>query len=527
MRRPGARILVASILCMMVPFTISVRRAASERADTIDALRQMLAADTFDAMDAAVWTDVREFYRLRNIAPAWSDDRRAAAALTVLRRADTHGLAADAYGESELARSPKTLDAATFDVRLTGALLRLGRDIAVGRARPELGARHWKSRRDTPNLAATLADAAAGDLNRWLDAIQPRHAEYAALQRALIGLRAQQQKGGWRRVDAHSLMPGRSHAAVIALRQRLAASGDLADAATQTPDDAARYDHAVQDAVRSFQFHHGLDETGIADAATVFAMNVPVEVRIRQVELNLERWRRMPDEFGSRHFFVNIPSYRLIARENGKPVLELKVVVGKPGTETPILSSAMTTVVFSPYWHIPESILTRETAPAIARDPAYLSKNSLEVVRVRKSGSEPVDPSTVDWGDPGQVRQLNVQQRPGPRNALGHVKFLMPNSYNIYLHDTPSTRLFSRGGRAFSHGCVRVDDPEKLAQYVLRDDGAWTASRIDQAMASGIEQHVKLHDAIPVHIVYFTAWVDERGGLHFGPDIYKYDAGRR
>jgi len=130
----------------------------------------------------------------------------------------------------------------------------------------------------------------------------------------------------------------------------------------------------------------------------------------------------------------------------------------------------------------------------------------------------------VDWGDPEQVRQLNVQQRPGPRNALGHVKFVLPNSYNIYLHDTPSARLFSRGGRAFSHGCVRVDDPEKLAQYVLRDDGAWTASRIDEAMASGVEQHVKLNDAIPVHIVYFTAWVDERGGLHFGPDIYKYDA---
>jgi murein L,D-transpeptidase YcbB/YkuD len=231
----------------------------------------------------------------------------------------------------------------------------------------------------------------------------------------------------------------------------------------------------------------------------------------------------MPDDLGARHFIVNIPHYHLVARENGKAVKDIRVVVGKPANKTPIFSGEMETVVFSPYWNIPDSIVEGETAAAMAKDPRYLARNNMEILRVGSGGTTVVNPADVNWDDPQELKQLAFRQRPGPNNALGHVKFLFPNEYNVYLHDTPADQLFARPGRAFSHGCVRVEEPEALAKYILRDDPTWTEPKILAAMHSGDEQHVKLKAAIPVHIVYFTAWVDDNGGLHFQPDIYGYD----
>jgi murein L,D-transpeptidase YcbB/YkuD len=227
----------------------------------------------------------------------------------------------------------------------------------------------------------------------------------------------------------------------------------------------------------------------------------------------------MPDDLGDRHLFVNIPYFHLIARENGKPVMDIRVVVGKPGNETPVFSDEMESVVFSPYWNIPDSIKQGETAPAVMRDPDYLERNNIEVLR----GSRRVDVSSIDWSDPAELRELAVRQRPGANNALGHVKFLFPNDFDVYLHDTPADSLFERRGRAFSHGCVRVEEPEVLAKYILRGYQEWDEPRIIEAMHAGNERHVKLTETIPVHLAYFTAWVDENGGLHFQPDVYGYD----
>ena len=218
---------------------------------------------------------------------------------------------------------------------------------------------------------------------------------------------------------------------------------------------------------------------------------------------------------------VNIPQFHLIAREHGAPVMDIRVVVGKPGNETPTFTDEMTQVVFSPYWNIPETIALEETAPAIARDPNYLARNNMEVV---SSSGRVVSASEIPWDDAEALRGLSFRQRPGANNALGFVKFLFPNQHNVYLHDTPADALFSRIGRAFSHGCVRVEEPEKLAQYVLRDRPEWTPEAILTAMRAGEEQHVKLNAPIPVHIVYFTAWVDASGGIHFQRDVYGYDA---
>jgi murein L,D-transpeptidase YcbB/YkuD len=232
----------------------------------------------------------------------------------------------------------------------------------------------------------------------------------------------------------------------------------------------------------------------------------------------------MPDDFGARHFIVNIPLYHVYAVENGKVVKDIRVVVGKPGHETPIFSDEMTTVVFSPYWNIPDSIAEGETAPAMARNPGYLASHHIEILRRGSSGESAVDPSTINWDDPSAVKDLAFRQKPGADNALGHVKFLFPNQYNVYLHDTPADELFARPGRAFSHGCVRVEEPETLAMYVLRDSPEWTKEKILEAMNAGVEKQVPLKEKIPVHIVYFTTWVDDQDGLHFQPDIYGYDA---
>jgi murein L,D-transpeptidase YcbB/YkuD len=287
------------------------------------------------------------------------------------------------------------------------------------------------------------------------------------------------------------------------------------------------YDDELAAGVRRFQDLHGLEATGLADEGTLSVMNVPLEERIRQVALNLERWRWLPDDLGDQHLLVNIPHYTLIARENGRDVMDIRVVVGSAGANaTPVFSSEMSTVVFSPYWNIPESIAEGETVPAAARDETYLARNDIEILRVSGNETERVSAADVNWNDQEEIQQLVFRQRPGANNALGHVKFLFPNPYSVYLHDTPADNLFGRRSRALSHGCVRVEEPETLAKYVLRGDPDWDEPRIFAAMHAGVEKHVKLRDTLPVHLVYFTAWADERG-LHFRPDVYGYDRKQR
>jgi murein L,D-transpeptidase YcbB/YkuD len=479
------------------------RRVVPEASAEVAAVLNGASLASSSPHSAKVWEDVKAFYAKRQGDPAWINklkmSKAAVSALEVIRTAPDHGLVAADYDEPKLTQLFATLEEgkekspdrlqqlADADVRLTTALLSLGRDVAIGRTTPAPLSATWKARRKAPAFVDTLVSAVDGDIKGWLASVAPQHPEYPALQKALIDLRA------------------------------------TAVAKPGTPL-TTFYDTTKPDGIKAFQEHHGLKVTGTLDPATKAAIAVPIEERIRQVEVNLERWRWMPDDFGQRHFMVNIPLYHVYAREDGKVVRDIRVVVGKPGNNTPIFSELMTTVVFSPYWNIPDSIVEGETAPAMARNPAYLAKNRIEILRVGASGSSKVDPADVNWDDPAELKQLAFRQLPGPSNALGHVKFLFPNVHNVYLHDSPADELFGRTGRAFSHGCVRVEEPETLAKYVLRDQPEWTEEKIFAAMKSGNEQHVALKEKIPVHIVYFTTWVDDKNGLHFQPDIYGYDA---
>jgi murein L,D-transpeptidase YcbB/YkuD len=249
----------------------------------------------------------------------------------------------------------------------------------------------------------------------------------------------------------------------------------------------------------------------------VAELNVPVEARIQQIALNMERWRWLPRKLGDPHILVNIPQMRLDVRENGNVPLSMRVVVGKEDTPTPIFNHRMTYLVFAPYWNVPDEIAQKETLPSVMKDPGFLERSNMEVVD--KSG-KPVDPESIDVEEPGRYR---FRQRPGTSNSLGLVKFMFPNQYNVYLHDTPADSLFARASRSLSHGCVRLEQPEKLARYVLRDQPDWTPERIAEAMHGADEQTVKLTAPVPVYLGYWTARVAQGGGVEFRRDVYGID----
>ncbi len=246
--------------------------------------------------------------------------------------------------------------------------------------------------------------------------------------------------------------------------------------------------------------------------------------RVRQLALNLDRWRWMPHDLGERHILVNIPAYEMQVIERDRPALAMRVVVGRSDTQTPVFSDEMTYVVFSPYWNIPESILQKETLPRMVDDPDYLLRNQIEVVRGTGGFEEVVDPASIDWTEQEAVKGLRFRQIPGDENALGLVKFIFPNHFGVYLHDTPADALFGRPERALSHGCIRVEKPAALARYVLHDLGQWTPERITAAMHAGQEQAVRLKTKLPVHIGYWTAWVQADGTVRFTTDPYGVDA---
>jgi len=238
------------------------------------------------------------------------------------------------------------------------------------------------------------------------------------------------------------------------------------------------------------------------------------------IRMNLVRWRWMPRELGDRYVFVNVPAYQMQVMEGEKPVLAMRVIVGDPKHQTPLFSDEMTTIVFSPNWNVPESIIRKEMLPRLVTDPGYLERQDIQVVG---TSGQLIDAEAVDWGDESSVTGLHFRQEPGPKNALGLVKFQFPNSFDVYMHDTPQDALFNKERRALSHGCIRLENPVALAQYVLRDNPAWTTEKISEAMDAGQEHAVPLKQHLPVHIGYFTAWVNPDGSVTYTDDPYGLD----
>jgi L,D-transpeptidase YcbB len=340
-------------------------------------------------------------------------------------------------------------------------------------------------------LLDSLVSLSAGDKLK-----EPLNEYYLRLKEKLQQYRDIQKKGGFPFIDTVKkiIREGDNDISVQSVKKILLISGDL-----KTNDSNLIYTALLTDAVIKFQNRMGLNATGKIDKATITELNKPVEFRIKQIMINMERLRWVPAEIEKNYVLVNIPEYALHIFENGKPVWKTNVVVGKAFTQTAIFKGNIAQIILNPYWNVPNSILQKEILPAMRRNPNYLQNNNMEMVDGR------------------------VRQKPGINNALGKIKFLFPNSYSIYLHDTPAKSLFGETKRAFSHGCIRVDSPDQLALYILKNDASWTLNKIDSIQAASKEFKIQVKLALPVYITYFTAWVNSNGELNFRNDLYNLD----
>ncbi|MBX6322679.1 MAG: L,D-transpeptidase family protein, partial [Rhodospirillaceae bacterium] len=322
--------------------------------------------------------------------------------------------------------------------------------------------------------------------------------------------------GGWPMVPGTAkLSLGAVGPEVALLRQRLAASGDLPSTADAAAPEV--FDAALDAAVRAFQARHGLEVDGVVGPRTRAALNVSVQDRLATMAINLERLRRLAPWLEPDYALVNIPAAEFRLVEAGRTVMQQRAIVGRPDRPTPELDSAVTRIELNPYWNVPPRIARLDIVPKIRRDPGYLAR---EGIRVLGPDGE-VDPAGIDWSGPAATR-YRLRQDPGPRNALGVVKFRIPNSFDVYLHDTPSKALFQRSERFFSSGCIRLERPLELARHLLRSDPAWSGDALDRASALG-HVVIELPKPMPIHLVYLTAWVDESGTVQFRRDVYGRD----
>ncbi len=534
--------------------------ASGGTATPVDPLTTAMADAIETLPDTTVGTAVADYYAGHDDAPAWFDDDSAPrpaikSLLDTLSRADRQGLTVADYGYEALAqriqsvedagqtRSPAEL--ATLDIRLSLAFVAYAVDLHRGRIEPGRDVRpRWYEELPPGDYAGALARATdAGDVDDALAELRPPHAGYTLLVKALADYRAIVDNGGWPTIgDGPLLETGMRDARVPVLRRRLHITGDLppdspagndlddgvaglGDLDRDRPVDltSTRFDRGLADSVRHFQARHGLDTDGRVGPATRAALNVSAATRVHQIELNLERWRWLPGDLGERYVMVNIPEYRLRAYDHGQAVLQMNVVVGKSYDDraTPVFSDRMRYVIFRPYWNIPYGIAVKEILPKARANIGYLASRQYQIVKVFGPNAKPLAATQANL-DRVEAGDLRMRQAAGPHNALGLIKFMFPNEYAVYLHDSPSEQLFSRTERDFSHGCVRVADPAALAEFVLAGRPEWTPAHIDEALHGGKRQRVNLAQELPVYLIYWTAFVND-DGVQFRNDLYNHD----
>ncbi|NYZ15741.1 L,D-transpeptidase family protein [Azospirillum sp. RWY-5-1] len=482
---------------------------------------------------------LRRFYAQRGFRPLWLGDDGSVRdagrkALAALQAAGLDGLAADDYHAGPIARrlDAHSLDAHSdettpveLELLLTDGVIALATHRRAGRIAPRSVSVDFAVTPPAMDpVAIGNAVAAAADPAAALEALAPPQGDHAGLKAALAALRAADAAGGWPRVPAPraaKLEPGMRDPAVRALRQRLAASGDMTGAASASD----LYDATLRQGVERFQARHGLEVDGIVGTSTVATLNVPVTDRIAQVVANMERARWFPADLGERHVAVNVPDYRLQAVENGRVVQDMRVIVGTKLRRTPIFSSTITSVVLNPTWTVPVSLAREDYLPKLLKNPGYLAEKGFTVYSSWAAGAAPLDSRRINWKAVGTgIGRLKLRQDPGPENALGQMKFNIPNGFDVYLHDTPGREKFGQTVRAFSSGCVRVGDPKALAAFVLAGDPDWPAEKRQQYLDRRETKTVTVRRPVAVHLLYKTAWVDEAGLLQFRDDVYGRDS---
>ena len=549
--RPGRRERSRRVALPPPDTTWAPQKVVTVQGVPADSIRLGVAA-RLDAprpalLDASAWVRAKELYKRYGNSPLWLDPQglrgtRTAALLDAVAAADSDALALSSFplralGEALAAvrgaTAPNASQLANVDVLLTSVYAALGGDYLSGQIDPRKMTQDWHiDTRERAIDSVLTAVISSQDLGIGIAQLRPHEADYGALRLHLQRFRQLVKAGGWATVPkGKPLHPGDvdSPERLNALYERLRTEG-LLDAGAPRPSapppappdsaptdsafhsdssayktvalpDGLLYDSTLAGGVARFQMTHGIGVDSILGAETIEALNVPAEYRLGQIAANLERYRWLPRTLGSRYIIVNVPAFQLVGYDGNEVAIEMKVIVGADYKDknTPVFSDSMETVVFRPYWNVTPDIQEKELEPKIAKDPLFMEHNDYEY-----------------WKDGGATR---IRQKPGPKNSLGLVKFLFPNSFNIYLHDTPDDELFAKDVRAFSHGCIRLEKPAELAQWVL----GWTADSLERAMNNEPNnKSVRLRSKIPVFIVYFTAFNGE-DGLRFGNDLYSRD----
>jgi len=517
--------------------TSSEARAASSESSL---LREIITSGRLTDLRWPDFSDYRNhlqsFYEPTSFSLVWIHQGRptpqALAVIEVFAQADRNGLDPEDYDGSRwkqrLTGEFQAGDEARFDAALSVCLMRYVSDLHIGKVNP----RHFKfglsvesKKYDLPRF---IRERLVGGQNieAALAEVEPRFPGY---ERTLAALRhyldiSQQNHGETLPAPSKTLEPGDRYDGVARLTRLLQLLGDLPQDTPVATD--VLYDGAVVEGVKRFQQRHGLPPDGRVGEQTLKQLNTPLSFRIRQLQLTLERWRWLPEEFPQPPVVVNIPEFRLRAYDDvGRTVLAMNVIVGKAiRHETPVFEKDMRFVVFRPYWNVPPSIQRSELVPAMRRDANYVASQNYEIV-TRDGQVVAAGRVSDDVLEKLKAGKLAIRQKPGPNNALGLVKFMFPNEYYVYLHSTPSQQLFAQSRRDFSHGCIRVERPTELAAWVLKDNPEWNLERIRSAMQVGKDDfQVNLTKPIPVLILYGTAVVDEQGRVHFFHDLYGHDA---
>lgn len=481
------------------------------------------------------------FYLERGFTPAWFDSRgiqpSAYDLLQAVAQADQDGLQPSDYHRGTIEAMLSELDGrhfpqpagqadiwAAFDLLLTDAFLLLGSHLSRGRLNPENLHADWLIAKESIDILSNLQIAVSQErVHQELDRLRPDHEGYHRLLRARKHLQQIKEAGGWPLVpNGETLDPGTLSDRIPTLRRRLVVSGNLSS--EQKPGDPQLYDDALVNAVIAFQKRHGLAPDGRIGRRTLTALNRSVEDRIHQIDINLERWRWLQSELGERFIFVNIADFKLEIFEGNRRIMQKRVVVGRPARRTPVFSSQMTYLVLNPFWNIPRKIAVEDILPKIMEDAAYLEKHGITVFSDWNEDARLIDPRSVDWPLYGRTNfPFRLRQAPGPTNALGRIKFMFPNKFAIYLHDTPQRSLFRQLERDFSSGCIRVEDVIDLAAYLFKHDSHWSRRRLTQHLQNGTHRVLIIPEPIPVHLVYMTAWMTETGTVQFRRDIYGRD----
>ncbi|TDJ01552.1 MAG: hypothetical protein E2O70_03420 [Candidatus Dadabacteria bacterium] len=514
-----------------------------------------------------------KLYEERNYVPLWIENggpsSQAYEMIEIIRNSDNEALDPDYYNISEIESILKrmeqdrnsgdsydALDLAELELLLSNSFLTYTHDLHYGRVRAEQINLELLSGERPVNLPKLLVTAVETDqVQETLEGLLPKYPMYAMLRISLKEYREIAAKGGWQPVAyGDKFKKGARGQRVLALSKRLKVTGEL----DSSIPGSEVFDDSLDQAVRKYQQRNGLYVDGVVGKSTIEALNVPVEERISQIELTMERWRLLPQYLGNRYILVNIANYHLYGVENNNDTINMRIVVGKPQWNTPMFSEEMTHLIINPYWNIPPSIFKDDIAPKIMEDSEYLSKQNMYAVGLEAPEKivveeaevvevvENVEATEVTDGDNTGEKELSeveiqnkkaqeeyiskvlsgkyrLRQNPGPGNALGRIKFLFPNKHSVYLHDTPNRGFFKKAQRNFSHGCIRVEKPLELAEFVLSSNPSWTQNTIQSSINKMKTKTVHLDESITVYILYFTTWVDNEGTVNFHKDIYGLD----